>query len=189
MSAGHRFRSFCIAMGFLTVGLAVFFLSFSPALAQCDKPLPSSCVTCHESQAPVADKGEWHIAHASQDLCINCHGGNGAALDKDSAHQGMVAQPLSDIYTDCHSCHPDYQERAERFAATLGVTPGSCATPTAVAAAYLGGQPPSANVVMTSGAGGLMASQPPYALMAAALAALVLFCIAVCWLDQHRVAG
>ena len=43
----------------------------------------------------------------------------------------MIANPLSDIYTNCHSCHPDdYQEVAEIFAMELGITPGSIATPT-----------------------------------------------------------
>lgn len=52
-------------------------------------------------------------------------------MDKTLAHQGMIANPLSDIYTNCHSCHPeDYQQVAETFAMELGITPGSIATPT-----------------------------------------------------------
>ena len=54
-------------------------------------------------------------------------------MDEDLAHQDMIANPLSDIYTNCHSCHPDdYQVRAEIFATELGITPGSIPTPTPV---------------------------------------------------------
>ncbi|PWB49559.1 MAG: hypothetical protein C3F13_19385 [Anaerolineales bacterium] len=52
-------------------------------------------------------------------------------MDKDLAHQGIVANPVSDIYTNCHSCHPDdYQTRADIFANKLDIIPGSIATPT-----------------------------------------------------------
>jgi hypothetical protein len=55
-------------------------------------------------------------------------------MDKDLAHEGLVVNPLEDIYTNCYHCHPDdYQARAERFALTLGVTPNSRPTPTRVA--------------------------------------------------------
>jgi hypothetical protein len=111
-------------------------LTASPVLAQCgDTPADSSCITCHEYQGadPVYGKGEWHEIHALKDCCWSCHGGNTQAQDKDLAHVGMTAQPLKDVYTDCHSCHPeDYLQRAEKFAAALGVTPGSAPTPTVV---------------------------------------------------------
>ena len=52
-------------------------------------------------------------------------------MDKDLAHQDMIANPLSDIYTNCHSCHPaDYQSQAVVFAGELGITPSSIPTPT-----------------------------------------------------------
>jgi hypothetical protein len=55
------------------------------------------------------------------------------AMDKDLAHVSMIPNPLNDIYTNCHSCHPDdYQTRAETFATELDITPASCATPTPV---------------------------------------------------------
>jgi hypothetical protein len=54
-------------------------------------------------------------------------------MDKDQAHEGLIANPLTDIYTSCHGCHPDdYVTGADRFAVVLSVTPGSIATPTAV---------------------------------------------------------
>jgi hypothetical protein len=64
--------------------------------------------------------------------------GNGAA----AAHQNLVANLLDDIYANCHSCHPDdYQARAERFAAELGVTPGSSPTPMPVPVGLVVGHP------------------------------------------------
>ena len=92
------------------------------------------------------ENGEWHIIHAAKDICINCHGGNASAAEKELAHQNLTAHPLDDIYTDCHSCHPDYDERALRFSPTLGVTPGSCPTPTPVPPANFSAQPPSTGI-------------------------------------------
>jgi hypothetical protein len=129
----------------LVVSLFGFFQAI-PAAAQCGGPggSVSPCKTCHEEQDPVANNGEWHIIHAEKDICINCHGGNGTTMDMALAHQGMTAHPLSDIYTDCHSCHPDdYNARAQLFAPTLGVTSGSCATPTFIAAGGAAGEPPA----------------------------------------------
>ena len=105
----------------------------SPARAQCgDNPPKSSCITCHDKEDPVYKEGEWHAIHAKKDICTSCHGGNCASMDKTLAHESLVANPLDDIYTSCHSCHPDdYATRAAPFAVVLAVTPGSIATPTA----------------------------------------------------------
>jgi hypothetical protein len=99
--------------------------------AQCgDTPADSSCKTCHDQSDPVYGRGEWHDIHARKDCCWNCHGGNTQAQDKDLAHEGMTANPLEDVYTDCYACHPeDYQARAERFGAVLGVNPSSSEPP------------------------------------------------------------
>jgi hypothetical protein len=40
---------------------------------------------------------EWNNVHINQDMCINCHGGNGSTMNKDLAHESVVAQPLSEI--------------------------------------------------------------------------------------------
>jgi hypothetical protein len=35
----------------------------------------------------------------------------------------MIPNPLEDIYTNCHACHPyDYPQRTALFAAKLGIT-------------------------------------------------------------------
>jgi len=103
-----------------------------PALAQCGDELPkSSCITCHEQQYPVYEKGEWHCVHARKDCCANCHGGNCIVMDKELAHEDLVVHPLEDIYTNCYSCHPDdYQSKAEKLGVLLGVTPMSYPTAT-----------------------------------------------------------
>ncbi len=130
------------ALAVVALATLAWAVSAVPAHAQCGEPPKSSCATCHEKRDPVATKGEWHQIHATKDICINCHGGNATAADEAGAHQTMVAQPLADIYTDCHSCHPeDYTSRAERFAAEIGVTPASCPTPTPAPAAASGGSP------------------------------------------------
>jgi hypothetical protein len=173
----------------LTVSLFSLFLTF-PAKAQCGGPgrSASSCKSCHEKQDPIANNGEWHIIHAEKDLCINCHGGNGTTMDITLAHQGMTAHPLSDIYTDCHSCHPkDYDQRAQLFAPTLGVTPGSCATPTAIAAGGVAGEPPAGNLVVpyTSEDGSVQAG-PPLLIISGGLLFLVFFCLSLRWLSIHQ---
>jgi hypothetical protein len=116
-------------------GAVVWAMTPLPAAAQCgaDLPTESSCISCHSLQAPVYENGVWHSIHARKDCCANCHGGNCRAIDEDSAHQDMMANPLSDIYTNCHCCHPDdYMGRAEVFAVELGITLSSKPTPTPV---------------------------------------------------------
>jgi hypothetical protein len=125
-------RWLAFAVSALVVGLA---LCLTPAAAWaqgggpessgCSYPPPSSCITCHAQVDPVATQGEWHVIHANNDFCRNCHGGDDRTMDKDQAHVGMMPNPLDDTYLSCHACHTDYQQRAARFAAVLGVTPHS----------------------------------------------------------------
>ena len=122
-----------LGMFFLGISLLFWVLTPSPVSAQCgSNPQPdTSCYTCHVQEDPVAGNGDWHGVHGRKDCCAKCHGGNCSTMDKDLAHQGIIANPLTDIYTNCHSCHPDdYQAKADIFAAELGITPGSIATPT-----------------------------------------------------------
>jgi hypothetical protein len=122
-----------IGIFFLGCSVLVWAITPIPAAAQCgsNPPPDSSCYTCHVQEDPVSGNGEWHGIHANKDCCAKCHGGNCSTMDKDLAHQGMITNPLSDIYTNCHSCHPDdYQVRAEVFAVELDITPSSITTPT-----------------------------------------------------------
>jgi hypothetical protein len=167
--------------------MALLKIGVVPVRAQCGNPGPSSCTTCHTQQDPVTDKGAWHASHAGKDICINCHGGNGSTMDKNLAHEGMVAQPLSDIYTDCHSCHPDYVERAVPYAATLQITPSSCATPTPVAVSKVSNGLHPNSMIMPSNP---VSAAPParlFLLITGSLALLILFCFCACWLGAHQV--
>jgi hypothetical protein len=113
----------------LFLGSVIFMVGLmlpNTAGAQCGSSA-SSCKNCHEVQAqyPVNASGNWHISHAFGDFCEFCHAGNVQAVDKDTAHVGLV-YPLEDINTNCLSCHPnDVNEKAEVYAAALGVTAGS----------------------------------------------------------------
>jgi hypothetical protein len=119
-----------------------------PESSGCSSLSESSCCACHAQTHPVLMASEWHAIHARQDCCWNCHGGNDQAMDKDQAHVGMMPNPLDDIYLSCHPCHPDdYQRRADRFAAGLGITPASSGPITGAVAI----QPPRSEPV----------SQPP----------------------------
>src|SRR5512137_2573760 len=94
--------------------------------AQCGSQA-SSCKNCHEvkGEDPVNAKGDWHVSHAFGDFCEFCHGGNVQAPEKDAAHEGLV-EPLGDVKANCSSCHADdYQAKAEKYAAVLGVTVGT----------------------------------------------------------------
>jgi hypothetical protein len=124
-----------VIIGLLFLGGNVLVWAMTPTTvaAQCgsNPPPDSSCYTCHVQDDPVSGNGEWHGIHANKDCCAKCHGGNCSTMDKDLAHQDMIANPLSDIYTNCHSCHPDdYQSLAVVFAGELGITPSSIPTPT-----------------------------------------------------------
>ncbi|MCJ7724447.1 MAG: hypothetical protein MUP03_09970 [Anaerolineales bacterium] len=98
-------------------------LPVSSAKAQCGSQI-SSCKNCHEVQAqmPVNQDGTgWHQSHAFGDFCEFCHGGNVQSIVKEESHVGMVA-PLSDLQTNCGSCHPsDLKEKAQVYAVALGV--------------------------------------------------------------------
>ncbi len=137
-------RRFTLTGAFLLVSAVILGIGPSTVSAQCGvNPPHSSCITCHETQAPVYENGVWHGAHARKDCCTNCHGGNCNAEEKEQAHVGMIPNPLEDIYTNCHACHPDdYPQRAAVFAAELGITPSSRETPTPVPSPTGNPQPP-----------------------------------------------
>ena len=159
-------------------------LQAGTAHAQCEGPDASSCSNCHAQEDPVNENGEWHIIHANKDICLNCHGGNGTTMDKELAHEGITAHPLEDIYTDCHSCHPDYDERAAQFAPILGVTPSSCSTPTPIPISNNTNQglPVSNTSPVTSTA----SPQQTFMAISIILAALALFLLGLGWLQMYQ---
>lgn len=179
-------RWFLIIGLFMVVAIVWSVLSTSSASAQCDTPPKSSCNSCHAQVDHLAGMGEWNSAHLDQDMCTNCHGGNGSTMEKVSAHVGVVAQPLSDIYTDCHSCHPaDYAERSAQYAATLNVTPGSCATPTPVVVNNVSGGPPPGGITLESHSVSTTIQPKSFLLIAGGLATLAFFFFGLGWLGKH----
>ncbi len=169
--------------------IALLAIGTAPVHAQCEEPQPSSCTTCHAQEDPVNENGEWHIIHASNDICMNCHGGNGSTMDKDLAHEGLMAHPLDDIYMDCHSCHPDYVARAARFAPTLGATLGNSATPTPIPVGNISSEPPSSSVNYPADLGVSTSSSQPFWIIGIGLSILTLFLFGLGWLagtSSHR---
>jgi hypothetical protein len=139
MSASRISQTLLMAsLVMLAIGLVVLFMP-QAAVAQCNDQKPSCC-TCHATAHPVTDQGAWHTIHARKECCRACHGGNDQAQDKETAHVGIVLNPLTDTYTACHQCHPDdYRQRAEVFAVALHITPQSSEPVTQTVAL----QPPS----------------------------------------------
>ncbi len=186
----RRFALIVLGMGALLLLVVMVMLSGpQPVLAQCggQPEQRSSCIACHEVQAPVAGKGEWHSVHAHMDVCVNCHGGNARTLIEADAHSAMFADPLVDIYTDCHSCHPtDYASLANRYAVAAGVTAGSCATPTALPADISQPRPPFTSLVSSSAPGAPATSSNPLSLIAAAIPVLILLFFGMGWLVGRR---
>jgi hypothetical protein len=186
MSTRSLFRWSLIVIAILMAILAWCAFSTSPASAQCDTP-KSSCVSCHGTGNHVTGMGEWNSVHVNQDMCIYCHGGNGNTMDENLAHEGIVAQPLSNIYTDCHSCHPsDYIERSAKFAATLNVTPSSCATPTSIAVSNGSGELPPGGINIPTNPVNATQSQQPFLVIGAMLSILALFLFGLVWLERHQ---
>jgi hypothetical protein len=170
--------------------VVIFLLLWAGAIsvrADCGGPQPSSCTTCHAQEDPVSEKGEWHIIHASKDICINCHGGNGSTMNKDLAHETLTVNPLSDIYTDCHSCHPDYDVRAQKFASTMGITPGSCATPTPVPVSISSNGPRSGSINLPTNPVNTTSSPGPFLVIGGMLSILVLFVFGLVLMERHHV--
>ena len=174
-------------VGISVIAILAFVMSTAiPAQAQCGTPPTSSCATCHAEQDPVNENGEWHIIHADQDICINCHGGNATAEDKDLAHENLAAHPLDDIYTDCHGCHPDYDERAAQFAPVLGVTPSSCATPTPIPANTTSGESPSNGIHVPADTANTSEPLQPLLVFGATFIVLFIFSFGLGWFSGHR---
>jgi hypothetical protein len=158
-----------------------------PVRAQCGEPQDLYCVNCHSEQAQFKATDEWHSSHYAIASCTNCHGGNATAAEKDPAHEGLVANPLSDVYTSCHRCHPnDYLTIASGYAAKLEITPGSCATPTPVPQGILPGGFSGGNVVLPYNNHAATMAAQSIGWIAACLAVLAVFFGGLRWLEKHH---
>ena len=184
-----------ISMVFVGINLVILsLLSLGipfPVKAQCGQPgdQPSSCITCHETEAPISKEGEWHMIHADKDICTYCHGGNATSNDKEVAHESMTSNPLEDIYTGCHACHPDYDERAERFATTLGITPGSCATPTPIAIVHDSNASPPQDIMISTNNGVVTSTHLQGNLLLVSVGILIIAIVffAISWQKSHSI--
>ena len=178
-------RWFLVTCLLLVAMIIVGMLTTSQAAAQCSTP-KSSCVSCHGQGNHVNGMDAWNSVHVSQDICTYCHGGNGSSMDKNLAHEGLVAQPLSDTYTSCHSCHPtDYSVKASQLATKLNVTPGSCATPTAIVAGAVPHGSLPGNIFPTSNATRGLPTGPDFLAIFLGTAALGFVAFALVWLVKH----
>lgn len=186
MSTKSMFR--WISISSLAVIMLFLWVGVEPVQAECGEPPVSSCTTCHFQEDPVSGKGEWHIIHASKDICINCHGGNGRTMNKDLSHETLTVNPLSDIYTDCHSCHPqDYVGRADIFAPTLGVTPGSCATPSPIPVSKPSGGPLSGGINIQTNLASTTSSQQAFLFIGGMLSILALFVFGLVLMERRHI--
>jgi len=186
MRTGFCLRGLLTAAALLLVMAISFFAYPSTALAQCDVPPKSSCANCHSENGSVNAMGHWNEIHVNQDLCIHCHGGNATAMEKGTAHQGLVAQPLSDIYTDCHSCHPDdYATKSEQLAAELNRTTSSCATPTPIPLASLNNGPDLGNMAFSTKGSGTSILGNSLLWVVGGSTVLVGFLLGLVWIERH----
>ncbi len=158
-----RFRNIIpILMGALLIAGFLLLLNTHRTTAQCGSQA-SSCKNCHETQGqdPVNNDGTaWHTQHAQIDACVSCHAGNPQSTDKSQSHTGMVAWN-SDVKAGCASCHPDnYQQLAQEYATTLGVTLGAAGSTTPAVTAQPTEVITSTVGTTSSGGGGLVVNQP-----------------------------
>ncbi len=114
--------------------LLIVTLSFwypAPVSAECGTGQQiSSCINCHQLQTPSLGQSQWHTLHAGKNTCVDCHAGNQTVFTKEQAHLGIFANPLTNVYTNCHACHPsDYQKRGNSFAEILHFSAAGLSAP------------------------------------------------------------
>ncbi len=100
-------RLIALALGILLmVGFLAGVQSVTVVRAQSSTSVSSSaCMSCHEDQYYLYDTGRWYCVTEAQERCVNCHTGNVDTLNKQEAHTGLIANPLSDGGQHCQTCH------------------------------------------------------------------------------------
>lgn len=82
----------------------------------------STCRDCHEERYTLFDSGKWVCLCGKQGTCTDCHEGQEETWEIQLAHEGMIANPITENPSICLSCHPQNgQERILKFAATTGL--------------------------------------------------------------------
>jgi hypothetical protein len=107
----------------LGIFVLIFGVNIEPAQAQDAKPEnDESCVTCHANLYMLYDTGKWHCLCGTNVRCSACHGGTVGAVDEETAHIGMIANPLEHDGEICKSCHElDSAEKIASFAQIAGI--------------------------------------------------------------------
>ena len=87
-------------------------------------PDNSSCINCHEDQYYLHDTGSWYCLNETKVGCPECHRGHRDMVNKECAHEGLIANPLVNDAAVCQGCHPDdYQARVQNYASIAGIRP------------------------------------------------------------------
>lgn len=87
-------------------------------------PEDNSCMDCHEDQYYLYDSGKWYCLSETKVRCTECHRGRPDTMIKESAHEGIIANPLVNDAAVCQNCHPDdYRARVQIYASIAGISP------------------------------------------------------------------
>ncbi|MFZ6031191.1 MAG: hypothetical protein ACOYYS_26070 [Chloroflexota bacterium] len=127
----------------MALGIFLFLLGWSAlggapvARAQSDTPQSGeACHGCHERVYQLYDTGKSFCLCAEKMTCTCCHGGNAASAVEAEAHEGMVANPVSEEAVPCRKCHTeDAEARVEKFATMAGMRTFHAPAPSASRAA------------------------------------------------------
>jgi hypothetical protein len=111
------------------------FRGVAPARAQDDSPSRNSaCRMCHENLYYLYDTGKWYCLCGEQRTCTGCHKGVDDVWEVETAHEGMIANPLEQGAAICQDCHPDdAQVYIEKFAGVAWIDLNATPAPTRTA--------------------------------------------------------
>jgi hypothetical protein len=174
---------FLLLPALLVLSLVIF--QADVAKAQGVSPKDDSCIDCHLEQYWLFDKGRYYCLCITPVRCSECHGGVAGVNVQETAHQGLIANPLANDARVCQGCHlEDVQERVEKFGCTAGIvsTPRPYATLT---------PSPLISQPWEAGGGGPLRSLPPggwqvlgFGFLGAGLLLLFVFTCR-CWRADH----
>ncbi len=84
----------------------------------------STCISCHEDRYYLHDTGHWYCLNETKVGCTECHRGRPDMIVKETAHEGLIANPLINGAEVCQGCHPDdYQARVQTYGSVAGIGP------------------------------------------------------------------
>jgi hypothetical protein len=87
-------------------------------------PEDTSCIDCHEDQYYLYDSGKWYCLNETKVRCTECHRGRTDTMIQESAHEGLIANPLINDAVVCQNCHPnDYRAKVQTYSSIAGINP------------------------------------------------------------------